>query len=177
MLSHSHPWMLWQYRGVHTQLTGARWALQPLHLSAWLWGKSVHLHISSLEWEQAGSILTHAYPYTGYCFAVVFFLLRKVLLVPGLSALEYYFYFITSGSPSANKQGISSSSRQTSWLRISELKAGSKNQLEQCFHWLNCIQVMECIWIMFSSVRETVEWLIRSNHRALSRNICSCTLF
>lgn len=68
----------------------------------------------------------------------MFFLLRKVLLVPGLSALEYYFYFITSGSPSANKQGISSSSRQTSWLRISELKAGSKNQLEQCFHWLNC---------------------------------------
>lgn len=77
---------------------------------------------------------THAYPYTGYYFAVVFFLLREVLLVSGFSVLEYYFYFITSGSPSANKQGISSSSRQTPWLRISELKAGSKNQLEQCLH-------------------------------------------
>lgn len=89
---------------------------------------------TSAVWSESKHAMYLHMPSTGYYFAVVFFLLRKILLVPGLSALEYYFYFITSGSPSANKQGISSSSRQAPWLRISELKAGSKNQLEQCFH-------------------------------------------
>jgi len=73
-------------------------------------------------------------PFTRYYFAFGFFLLRRIPLAAGLSALEYHFYFITSGTSSASRQGISASSRQVPWLRISELKAGSKNQLEQCFH-------------------------------------------
>lgn len=111
LFSHSHPWRLWQYRGEHTQLTRARWALQPLHLSACLWEGRVCISTSAVCSESKQAMYLHM-PFTGYYFAVVLFLLRKVLLVPGLSALEYYFYFITSGSPTANKQGISSSSRQ-----------------------------------------------------------------
>lgn len=142
-------------------------------------GKNVHLHIKSLKWEWAGNryrSFTYTYHSLDTILQLGSFSWEKSLLLLGFLPWNTVFLSLPVRLPVSEDKGLvqaaAGSVAQDFWAQSRQHKSAwtvfSLTELHTNYEsHINCV----LYW------RETDEWLTRSNHRALSRNIHSHVLF